>query len=105
MLGISYLNEIISNDNTGIEPTNEEDVNTFAKILDKMRERVVNELRQTVSENDSKDGMDISLLRVKLNEGNKEHLVDVQWAGANNSLIIISNNEVKEIKANEQPIG
>jgi serine phosphatase RsbU (regulator of sigma subunit) len=49
------------------------------------------------SEEDVKDGMDIALCTL---EGMK-----LQYAGAHNSLWIIRNNEIIEIKANKQPIG
>ncbi len=67
------------------------------KILDKVRELVIETFEK--SENDVKDGMDISLL-----------LIDpakkiVQWSGANNRLLYIQNNELKEIKANRESVG
>jgi serine phosphatase RsbU (regulator of sigma subunit) len=48
---------------------------------------------------DIQDGMDISLCRVnkKTNE--------VQWSGANNPLWYFENQELKEVKADKQPIG
>ena len=66
-------------------------------ILDKTRELVLETFSK--SSNDVKDGMDISLLCVdKSNDL-------VFWSGANNPLWYIENNEMKEIKANKQPIG
>jgi serine phosphatase RsbU (regulator of sigma subunit) len=65
------------------------------KILDKTRELVL----ESFSKNggDIKDGMDISLMSINGNT--------VKWAGANNPLWYYQNNELKEIKANKQPIG
>lgn len=65
------------------------------KILDKTRELVL----ESFSKNggDIKDGMDISLISINGNI--------VKWAGANNPLWYYQNNELKEIKANKQPIG
>jgi len=65
------------------------------KILDKTRELVL----ESFSKNggDIKDGMDISLISINGNT--------VKWAGANNPLWYYQNNELKEIKANKQPIG
>ncbi len=65
------------------------------KILDKTRELVL----ESFSKNggDIKDGMDISLMRINGNT--------VKWAGANNPLWYYQNKELKEIKANKQPIG
>jgi tetratricopeptide (TPR) repeat protein len=65
------------------------------KILDKTREIVLAEFEK--SEEDVKDGMDISLCAL-----NGNHL---QWAGANNPLWIIRNGELLEYAPNKQPIG
>ena len=43
--------------------------------------------------------MDISILAI---DTNKQL---ISWSGANNPLLYISNNELKEIKADKQPIG
>jgi serine phosphatase RsbU (regulator of sigma subunit) len=66
-----------------------------SEILNKTREIVITEFEK--SEDEVKDGMDIALCSL---EGN--HL---QYAGANNPLWIIRNEEIIEIKANKQPIG
>lgn len=65
------------------------------QILDKTRELVIQEFMK--SEDDVKDGMDISLCRLKGN--------NLDWAGANNPLWIIRNGELIEFKADKQPIG
>jgi len=67
------------------------------KILDKTRELVL----ETFSKSDMnvQDGMDISLLAI--NAATKE----IKWAGANNSLLYVHNADIKEVKANKQPIG
>jgi serine phosphatase RsbU (regulator of sigma subunit) len=67
------------------------------EILDKTREIVITEFEK--SQEDVKDGMDISLCALKPKE-NK-----MFWAGAHNPLWIIRNNEIIEIKADKQPIG
>jgi len=84
------------------------------KILDKTRELVLETFEKSTS--DVKDGMDISLLCIDLKTKN------IFWSGANNSLLYITNfvssststalstgsvenNELKEIKADKQPIG
>jgi tetratricopeptide (TPR) repeat protein len=67
------------------------------KILDKTRDLVLETFEKSTSE--VKDGMDISLLCV--DHQNKK----VYWSGANNPLWYIQDNELKEIKANKQPIG
>ena len=69
------------------------------EILDKTRELVIKEFEK--SEEEVKDGMDISLcaLNTKTNS--------LQWAGANNPLWIVRHGteEIEAIKADKQPIG
>ena len=67
------------------------------KILDKTRDLVIQEFSK--SEEDVKDGMDISLCALN----NKEKIL--QWSGANNPLWIIRNDELIETKPDKQPIG
>lgn len=78
------------------------------KILDKTREIVIQEFEK--SDEDVKDGMDIALCSLrfdvqglKLNDPKTAALL--QYAGANNPLWIIRNNELIEFKANKQPVG
>ena len=71
-------------------------------ILDKLTEIVEDTFKK--SQNQLKDGMDISI--VKLVRSNNSKTVNVQWSGANNPIwIITKNGEFSEIKANKQPIG
>ena len=65
------------------------------EILDKTRELVIQEFEK--SEEEVKDGMDISICNLK---GNM-----LTWAGANNPLWIIREGEIIEYKADKQPIG
>lgn len=91
-----------------------------ADILDKTREIVVNEFEK--SEEDVKDGMDISLVNLYTSENDETF---IEYAGANNPLWvirkgtfdIIENEKIKcfnlsggeysllEVKADKQPIG
>jgi len=89
MLGIAYLNEI-----NALEA-----LLTPAEILDKLREKIVKELKQTGNPGESKDGMDISILRLNLATN------EVQWAGAYNPLYLIREGVLSEVKADKQPIG
>jgi len=68
-----------------------------AKILDKVRELVIETFN--ASQDEIKDGMDIALcaLNYKTNT--------IHYSGANNSLYIVNNGKIKEVKANKQPIG
>lgn len=68
-----------------------------SEILDKTREIVVAEFEK--SEDDVKDGMDISLCVIN------QEMTILNWAGAHNPLIIVRNNEILEFKADKQPIG
>ncbi|MDO9186808.1 MAG: tetratricopeptide repeat protein [Bacteroidia bacterium] len=89
MLSISFLNDIISS----------EELLSSAEILNRLRDKVIKELRQTGEEGGSKDGMDISLCKLNLKTN------ELQWAGANNALNLIRNGKLEEIKADKQPIG
>ena len=70
-----------------------------AEILNKTREIVVQEFEK--SDEDVKDGMDISLCCLDLSGS----YAILQWAGANNPLWIIRKHELIEVKPNKQPIG
>ena len=89
MLGISFLNDIVSS----------EALLSPAEILNRLRDKVVKELRQTGEAGGSKDGMDISLCRLNLKTN------ELQWAGANNALNLIRKGKLEEYKADKQPIG
>ncbi len=89
MLGVAFLNEI----------TADTKLLTPAEILDRLRGKILKELGQTGEANESKDGMDISLLRVNLETR------ETQWSGANNPLWYLMKGEMKEVTADKQPIG
>jgi tetratricopeptide (TPR) repeat protein len=67
----------------------ENNVKTPGKLLDRARELVVQRFEK--SEEDVKDGMDISLCSLQLSESSKlsESYTTLHWAGANNPLWII----------------
>jgi serine phosphatase RsbU (regulator of sigma subunit)/Tfp pilus assembly protein PilF len=67
------------------------------KILDKTREIVLETFAK--SHKDVKDGMDISLASINT------RTLEIKWAGANNPIWYISNNELNSITADKQPIG
>lgn len=89
MLGISFLNEISAGEKLLLP----------SELIELLRERVIKELSQTGASGETKDGMDISLLRLNLNT------LELDWTGANNPLYIISGNELAEIKGDKQPVG
>jgi len=90
LLGISFLNQIISDLET---------ISNAGSILDLLREEIKKSLRQTGKDGEAKDGMDISLC-IFDRETKK-----IDYAGAYNPLILIRNNEIIKYKADKMPIG
>lgn len=91
MLGITLLNDIMAS----------EKAISAGNLLDKLRTRIIKELNQKGNQNDSKDGMDISMVR--LHRSTKE----IQWAGSNNPLWILKKGtqEIVQITPDKQPIA
>ncbi|HRD41119.1 MAG TPA: SpoIIE family protein phosphatase, partial [Bacteroidia bacterium] len=89
MLGLSFLEEIIDT-RKSIDP---------AEILNLLRDKIINTLKQGASTEENKDGMDIVLcgINTKTNE--------LQYAAANNSFYVVRNNEIMDMKADKQPCG
>ena len=75
------------------------------EILNKTREIIIHEFDK--SEDNVNDGMDVSLCTLLFNDTDTEHLhpYQLKWAGANNPLWIIRDNELIEFKPDKQPIG
>ena len=90
MLGMSSINEIVTKNVNNLHP----DV-----ILFKLREKVIHSLHQTGEVGTSKDGMDMALYIVDETE------MTLEFAGANNSLVLIRDGEVIQLKADKMPIG
>ena len=93
LLGVSFLKEIVNKENE-----------VYAnEILNKLREKVVKSLNQEnqLEENEeyTTDGMDIAICVIDYAG------MCLQYAGAYNPLILIRNNELKEIKADKMPVG
>ncbi len=89
MLGISFLNEMVverRQTNPGV-------------ILDQLRVEIIKALKQTGSEGEQKDGMDIALCSYDP-ETNK-----LQYAGAYNPLYLVRNGMLEEYKADRMPIS
>ena len=89
MLGVAFLNEIVSKV-TDIRAN---------EILNQLRTHVIKSLHQTGAEGESKDGMDIALCVYDL-----ENMM-LEFAGANNPLYLIRDNEIIIYKADKMPIG
>ncbi|MFC2136946.1 tetratricopeptide repeat protein [Bacteroidota bacterium] len=89
MMGIAYLNEI----------ANKNEILEANKILELLRDNVIKSQHHTGEYGETKDGMDMAL--IILNKKKKE----IQYAGANNPLLLLRNNEVQEFKPDRMPIG
>lgn len=75
------------------------DITDTNLILDSTRKVLLDTLLKNTD--NIYDGMDISLIRISKNNPS-----EVQFSGANNSMIIIQpNHEIIEVKADKQPIG
>jgi len=89
MIGNALLNEIVK----------EHGITQPDEILNHLRDGVISALKQKGEEGDTKDGMDIALCTYDLGSMN------LNYAGANNPLYLIRNNELLEEKPDKQPIG
>ena len=79
MLGISFLNDIVS----------KQLITNPAEILNKMRQEIIKSLQQKGLSGEQKDGMDMSIICINHNE-NK-----LQFAGANNPIYIVKSEKLK----------
>lgn len=95
MLGVAYLNEIVNKiaSNIHINALNADE------ILNQLREKVISSLHQSDNEENTKDGMDMALCIIDF-EAKK-----MQYAGANNPLVIIRKNEIIQLKADKMPVS
>jgi serine phosphatase RsbU (regulator of sigma subunit) len=76
-----------------------------ADILNKTREMVLESFNTT--HDNIKDGMDISLIAMPMNESATDTSRKVMWSGANIPLWLVrkQTHSIEEIKADKQPIG
>ncbi|MCD6367332.1 MAG: tetratricopeptide repeat protein, partial [Bacteroidales bacterium] len=79
MLGISFLREIVT----------KEYVSHPGVILRKLRKEIIHALKQKGEFGGQKDGMDMSVVSINLDT------LEIQYAGANNPLYIITNKELR----------
>jgi serine phosphatase RsbU (regulator of sigma subunit) len=95
MLGMSLINDIVN--------IRQEQIisNEFspADLLNELRERVKNSLRQTGKDGEARDGMDLSLCVIEKDTGL------LKYSGANNSIYIVNKEVLTELKATRNPIG
>ncbi len=87
MIGITLLNQVV----------NEKGITSPSEILNKLREGIISSLNITGDISEKRDGMDVALIA-----WNKNELI---YSGANNPCVVISNNEIIELKPDKQPIG
>ena len=89
MLGTSLLNQVII-ENGITEP---------AEILNILREKVIQGLKQTGATGESKDGMDMVLTRYDMQK------MELTYAAANNNFYLVRNGELMDFSPDKQPIG
>ncbi len=85
LLNINYLNEAIK----------EKNVSKPNEVFDHVRQRLI----ETISQNGRQDGMDGILICIE--EGSNT----IQYAAANNAPVVISDNQLVELKADKMPVG
>ncbi|OJJ15624.1 hypothetical protein BKI52_37715 [marine bacterium AO1-C] len=89
MLGISFLNELVNN----------QKITAPAQILNELRAKVKNALQNNHQEDQPQDGMDMSIC---VFDKQKSTLT---FAGANNGIFLLRNEDITEYKPNKNPIG
>lgn len=90
MLGIAFINEILQSNS----------IENAADILDQLRDKVKNTLKQTGKQDEQKDGMDIALC-IYYPESKR-----LDFAGARNPVFIVDKKgHAQTWKADRQPIG
>lgn len=92
MLGVSFLNEIVR----------EKEINEAASVLNKLREFIIEALKQTGDTGTQKDGMDMGLAAINLATR------QCSWAGANHNFVIYrpdGRDELIELKGDKMPVG
>ena len=89
ILGLSFLEEIVDSKSS----------ENPAEVLNMLRDKIVNTLKQGARTDENKDGMDINLCCIDTTNN------ILHYAAANNSFYIVRNNELLEMKADKQPCG
>lgn len=89
MLASSLLNEIV----------NENDVHEPAEVLNLLRQRIIQSLKQKGEVGENKDGMDMTFCRIH------KPTAILTVAGANNPAWIIRDGQVEIMKADKFPVG
>lgn len=95
MLGVAFLNEIINKIAINIHIT----ALNADEILNQLREKVISSLHQSELKDEPKDGLDIALCII---DTEKKML---QFAGANNPILIIRKGEMIHLKGDKMPVS
>ena len=89
MLGVALLNEIVRR----------KEITRANQILEELRNQIKAALRQSGKAGEAKDGMDMALCILDLEE------MKLQFAGAYNPLYLIRGDELIETKADKMPVA
>lgn len=89
VLGISYLNDIINNQEI-LEPD---------EVLSKLRKKIITSLHQKCKADELKDGMELAMVTIDFN--NKT----ANFAGAHHPLYLVRNKELIEIKGDRMTLA
>jgi tetratricopeptide (TPR) repeat protein len=90
LLGISFLKEIVTN----------RKISDAGRVLDLLRESIIEALQQKGKSGDQKDGMDIALCMLNFETS------ELQFAGANNPLLVVTGQkEFQRINPDLQPVS
>jgi serine phosphatase RsbU (regulator of sigma subunit) len=89
ILGINFLNEIVSKSETILA----------SEVLNELRIKIINSLRQTGEKDEAKDGMEMALCVVDFDN------MKLQYSGAFRPLYLIRKMELHEFKGDRMPIS
>ncbi len=89
ILGVAYLTEIVAG----------QEWFSASEILENLRKNIIQSFPKSGAREETKDGMDLSLCIIDY-VGMK-----LQYAGANNPLLLVREDELITLKADKQPIG
>ncbi len=89
MLGVTMLNEIV----------NGKGITQPDKIINMLRNEIIESLKQSIDEDRVKDGMDMTISVIDFKNDK------VQFAGANNPLVIVRDGELLSYKVDKMPVA
>jgi serine phosphatase RsbU (regulator of sigma subunit) len=89
MLGVTFLNDIVNN----------RKITRPSCILDQLRDAVINAFNQRGRREEIRDGMDIAVCNIDINSK------IIQFAGANNPLVIVRDGAIFHYKGDRMPVA